>query len=74
VEVHEQVVIQGRATPVELWRTFSRGGAPAVLMRRRMGDEAFAAFSDRIVKRLTDALGPDAREMKLTALLGVGTR
>jgi len=74
VEVHEQVVIPGSATPVELWRTFSRGGAPAVLMRRRMGDEGFAAFSDRIVKRLTDTLGPDPREMKLTALLGVGTR
>jgi ubiquinone/menaquinone biosynthesis C-methylase UbiE len=74
VEVHEHVVIPGSATPVELWRTFSRGGAPAVLMRRRMGDEGFAAFSDRIVKRLTEALGPDPREMKLTALLGVGTR
>lgn len=74
IEVHEQVVTPGTATPAELWRSFSRGGAPAVLMRRRMGEEGFAAFSERIVDRLVEALGPEPRAMNLTAMLGIGTR
>jgi SAM-dependent methyltransferase len=73
-EVHEHVVSSGLATPEQLWRSFSRGGAPAVLMRRRMGEESFAAFSERIVRRLVEALGPEPREMAFTALLGIGTR
>ncbi|MBC8133980.1 MAG: methyltransferase domain-containing protein [Deltaproteobacteria bacterium] len=74
IEVHEHDVVPGTATPADLWRTFSRGGAPAVLMRRRMGEDGFAAFSERIVKRLIDTLGSEPREMKLTAMLGIGTR
>jgi SAM-dependent methyltransferase len=74
IEVHEHVVVAGTATPAELWRTFSRGGAPVVLMRRRMGEAGFAALSDRIVERLVDILGPEPAEVSLTALLGVGTR
>lgn len=74
VEVHERTVIPGTVTPDELWNTFSRGGAPAVLMRKRMGEEAFAALSERIVRRLHEALGPEPRELAMTALLGVGRR
>lgn len=74
VEVHEHSVVAGCVTAAELWRSFSRGGAPAVMMRRRLGEEAFAAFSTRMVERLTEALGPDPREMVLTAMLGVGER
>jgi SAM-dependent methyltransferase len=74
IEVHEHVVVPGSATPAQMWQTFSRGGAPAVLMRRRMGEDGFAAFSERIVERLVEALGPGAMEIQLTALLGVGTR
>lgn len=74
IEVHEHVVTPGSVTPAELWRTFSRGGAPAVLMRRRMGEEGFAAFSQRIVARLTESLGAEPRPMTMLALLGIGTR
>lgn len=74
VEVHERTVIPGTVTPDELWSTFSRGGAPAVLMRRRMGEDAFRALSDRIVRRLHDDLGPEPRELAMTALFGVGRR
>jgi hypothetical protein len=73
-DVHEHEVVLGTATPAELWRTFSRGGAPAVLLRNRMGDAAFADFSRRIVARLEETLGAGPRELRLTALLGVGTR
>jgi len=74
IEVHEHTVVPRVVTPTELWRSFSLGGAPAVLMRRRMGEQAFAAFSERIIKRLTDALGPEPRDMQMIALLGIGTR
>jgi SAM-dependent methyltransferase len=73
-EVHEHVVVPGTVTPAELWRTFARGGAPAVLMRRKMGEEGFADLSRRIVARLEKSLGPEPRELRLTALLGVGER
>jgi SAM-dependent methyltransferase len=74
VEVYEHDVVPGTVTPAEMWRSFARGGAPAVLMRRKMGEEAFAALSGRIVARLEASLGPAPREMRLKALLGVGTR
>jgi hypothetical protein len=45
-----------------------------VLLRRKMGEEGFADVSRRIVARLEQALGPEPREMRLTALLGVGRR
>ncbi|MDP9001948.1 MAG: methyltransferase domain-containing protein [Myxococcota bacterium] len=74
VEVHEHVFVPGVSTPADLWRTFSRGGVPAVLIRRKMGEDAFAAFSERIVRRLVDSLGPGPTEVRFTALLGVGTK
>jgi hypothetical protein len=39
VEVHEHQVVPGAVTAAEFWRSFARGGAPAVLMRRKMGEE-----------------------------------
>ena len=74
IEVHEHVVVPGTATPGEFWGSFGKGGAPAVLLRRRMGEEKFADFSKRIVARLEAQLGAAPFEMRLTALLGVGTR
>ena len=74
IEVHEHVVVPGTATPGEFWGSFSKGGAPAVLLRRRMGEDKFADFSKRIVARLEAALGTAPFDVRLTALLGVGTR
>ena len=74
VEVHEHVVVPGTATPGEFWDSFVKGGAPAVLLRRRMGEEKFADFSKRIVARLEQALGAEPFEIRLTATLGIGTR
>ena len=73
VEVHEHVVVTGTAAPKTFWESFSRGGAPAVLMRRKMGEERFAEFSARVVARLEAALGTEPMEIRLTALLGIGT-
>lgn len=62
------------ATPAEWWQSFSRGGAPAVLMRRKMGEDAFRAFSERVVAGMEAELGRDPVEVRLLALLGGGTR
>jgi len=45
-----------------------------MLIRKKMGDEGFAELSRRVVAPLEAALGPRPRELRLTALLGVGTR
>jgi ubiquinone/menaquinone biosynthesis C-methylase UbiE len=74
VDVHEHLVVPGMATPAEWWQSFTRGGAPAVLMRKKMGEEAFQAFSQRVVAAMEEELGRDPVEVKLLALLGVGTR
>jgi SAM-dependent methyltransferase len=74
VDVEEHTFVDGSVTAAEIWHSFSRGGAPAVLMRRKMGDQAFEDLSARIVRRLEADLGTDPVEMRLTALFGVGTR
>jgi ubiquinone/menaquinone biosynthesis C-methylase UbiE len=74
VDVHEHLVVPGTATPAEWWQSFTRGGAPAVLMRRKMGEDAFHAFSERVVAHMEGELGTSPVEVRLLALLGVGTR
>lgn len=74
IEVHEHVVATATSTPETIWAGFTRGGAPAVLLRRKMGEERFAEFSRGVVARMEDALGTEPLEVRLTALLGIGTR
>jgi len=74
VEVHEHAILTATATPETFWATFSRGGAPIVLMRRKLGEERFADLSQRIVARLESSLGKEPLEIRLTALMGIGTR
>jgi crotonobetainyl-CoA:carnitine CoA-transferase CaiB-like acyl-CoA transferase len=74
IEVHEVTVQVGTALPADLWRSFSRGGAPAVLMRKKMGDVAFAALETKLIARLEQMLGPHPVDVRFTALFGVGTR
>lgn len=74
VVVHEFDVVEAAQTPEQLWSSFSRGGAPVAAIRHRMGEPAFAGFSAAVLARLQGRLGPEPREVKLTALLGIGTR
>jgi SAM-dependent methyltransferase len=74
VDVYEHLVVPGMATPAEWWQSFTKGGAPAVLMRKKMGEEAFQSFSQRVVAHMEAELGRDPVEVRLLALLGVGTR
>jgi SAM-dependent methyltransferase len=74
VEVHEHEVVPGTSAPAEIWRIFSRGAAPVALLRKKLGEHAFADLSARVVARLEQSLGPGPREVRLTALLGAATR
>jgi SAM-dependent methyltransferase len=74
VEVHEHVVVPAVATPAAMWSSFTRGGAPVALMRQKMGEPTFTAFSQRVAARLEATLGRSPIEVRLIALLGVGTK
>ncbi|MEA2696852.1 MAG: hypothetical protein QOI66_1123 [Myxococcales bacterium] len=74
VDVQEHTVVAGTAPAGAVWGSFSRGGAPAVLMRKKMGEPAFTDLSKRIVARLEQTLGSAPVEVRLTALLGIGRR
>jgi len=74
IEVHEHDVVEATSTPEQLWASFARGGAPVVMIRNRLSEAEFAAFSNAVVARLHARLGPEPRAVKLTALLGIGTR
>jgi SAM-dependent methyltransferase len=57
----------------ECWRSVSRGFAPLVLLKARMGEAAFAPVADRIRARLARAIGPGAGRSEMPAWLAVGT-
>jgi SAM-dependent methyltransferase len=74
IEVHEHVVPTGTMPIGDVWRSFTRGGAPVVLMRRRLGEEKFADFSRRVTARLEAEFGTEPVDVQFTALLGIGRR
>jgi SAM-dependent methyltransferase len=57
----------------ECWRSASRGFAPLVLMKARLGEAAFAPIAERIRARVLEAVGPGAGRSDMPAWLGVGT-
>lgn len=57
----------------DCWRSASRGFAPLVLMKARMGEAAFAPVAERIRARVAAAVGLGAGRSEMPAWLGVGT-
>lgn len=74
IEVHRPSFTREVPGGAALWDSFTRGGAPAVLMRRKMGEAAFADLSARVGRRLERTLGAGPFSMRLEALIGTGTR
>lgn len=60
--------------PGSFWQSMARSSAPFVLMRRRLGEERWAALSDGIRSALVARFGPGPLEFAPQALIGVGTR
>jgi hypothetical protein len=55
-----------------LWRSFDRGGAPCVLLRKKLGDEAWAEFSSNVVAGMERAVGTGPLSFGWTANYGIG--
>jgi len=60
--------------PGTFWQSMARSSAPFVLLRRRLGDERWAALSDSIRSALVAKFGPGPLEVAPQALIGLGTR
>jgi ubiquinone/menaquinone biosynthesis C-methylase UbiE len=73
------VEVVGRVHAIEwpdvedCWHSVSRGFAPLVLMKARLGETVFAPIADRIRARLVEAIGPGPGRSEMPAWLGVGT-
>ena len=57
-----------------LWTSMGRSTAPFVLLRRRIGEERWAALSEGVIARLTARFGPGPLDIEPLALVGMGTR
>jgi len=60
--------------PGSFWQSMARSSAPFVLLRRRLGEERWAALSDGIRSALVERFGPGPLEFAPQALMGVATR
>lgn len=56
------------------WTSMARSTAPLVLLRRRIGEERWAALSDNILTKLTTRFGTGPLDIEPFALLGMGTK
>lgn len=74
VEVHEHSHAIEAPSLAELWASVQRTNAPFVLLRRRLGDEAFAKVGEGVYDRLRATYGEGPQRAPMIALLGVGTR
>ncbi len=74
VEVHERTHVVEADSLVELWGNMQRTNAPLVLLREKLGAEAFAKVASGVFDRLRATYGEGPQRAPMTALLGVGTR
>jgi ubiquinone/menaquinone biosynthesis C-methylase UbiE len=61
-------------SPTTFWASMAKSTAPFLLLRRRIGEERWAALSDGILARLNERFGPGPLEFEPQALLGTGTK
>jgi len=73
VDVHVHAVSQSMPviSPAELWERFQRANAPLVLLRRRLGEAAWAERTPAAVRRLGREVG-EQRELASSAWLATG--
>lgn len=71
VEIHEVKSDVGAATPDAFWRDATRGAAPLVLLRKKVGEEAWRAIEKTALAFLRDNWQPE-RALTSTAYLGLG--
>jgi SAM-dependent methyltransferase len=58
----------------EYWRMFEHGGAPIVLLKKRLGDAGWREVSDRALAQLRQRFGSGAIELRSEAIFTSGVR
>lgn len=71
VEIHEVESDLGASTPEDFWRDTTRGAAPLVLLRRSVGEDAWAGIEATALEFLRQNWEP-SRALTSTAYLGFG--
>jgi SAM-dependent methyltransferase len=74
VAVHEMIITHGYGSVAEAWTSIERSTAPLVLLRRRLGDEAWRPIAAGIEADLGARFGPGPVRLEAPAYLGVGRR
>jgi len=73
VVVHEVIHEETFETRAEVWKKFERTLAPILLMRKRMGEQAWAPVSAAVEKAVLGAIESDHPVLPMPAWLTVGT-
>jgi ubiquinone/menaquinone biosynthesis C-methylase UbiE len=72
VHVEQKSFPERHDGPASLWRSFSRGGAPCVLLHKRLGERGYAEFGEKVVSTLEQKLGKGPVTVNWDANFGVG--
>jgi ubiquinone/menaquinone biosynthesis C-methylase UbiE len=73
VQVHEVTHEQAAASASELWKGFERTMPSLVLMRNRLGEQAWPSISAAVEAAVVSAIGSARPAVKMPAWLSVGT-
>jgi hypothetical protein len=71
VELHEVTADMGSDSPEQFWRDTTRGAAPLVLLRRRVGEAKWREIEGTAVGFIRDNWDP-VRTLSSTAYLALG--
>ncbi len=74
VSVHETTIVHDYGSAAEAWASIARSTAPLVLVRRRLGEEAWRPLAVEIETELRTRFGPGTVRLEAPAYLGVGRR
>jgi ubiquinone/menaquinone biosynthesis C-methylase UbiE len=74
VRVEQVAFAEQHADVRSLWRSFERGGAPCVLLQKKLGPDAWSAFSSDVISGLERDFGTGPVSLAWHANLGVGEK
>jgi ubiquinone/menaquinone biosynthesis C-methylase UbiE len=74
VAIHEVSHPQTASSPQAFWASMAKSAAPFLLLRKRIGEEAWQKLSDQIQARLVQRFGSGPLTIELRALVGIGTK
>lgn len=72
VRVEQTAFAEHHPSPSSLWKSFARGGAPCVLLHKRLGEQGFASLAEKTLQGLESKLGTGPLVVNWSANYGVG--